>query len=81
MKVRAQFFAQLRDVSGVPEMTLELPEGATVGDLLLALYKENPALCKWDKSILIGAGVEFVERDYALRPKEDIAIMPPVQGG
>jgi molybdopterin synthase sulfur carrier subunit len=81
MKVRAQFFAQLRDVTGTSEETIELPSNATVKDLLAALYGRTPALRSWDKKILVGAGVEFVDRDYVLQPNEDIAIMPPVQGG
>ena len=52
-----------------------------MSDLLDVIYAHAPALRAWDKSILIGAGVEFVERDYVLRPNEDMAIMPPVQGG
>ena len=81
MNVRAQFFAQLRDVTDVSEKTVELSEGATVGDLLNELYDETPALRSWDKNILVGSGVEFVGRDHVLRPNEEIAIMPPVQGG
>jgi len=34
-----------------------------------------------DKNILIGAGVDFVGRDHLLTEGEDLAIMPPVQGG
>ena len=34
-----------------------------------------------DKAILIGAGVEFVDRGHRLKPGEEISIMPPVQGG
>jgi len=30
---------------------------------------------------LIGAGVEFVDRNYKLCPGDEISIMPPVQGG
>ena len=81
MKIRAQFFAQLRDVIGVSEKTVELSEGATVGDLLASLYRQMPALRDWDKNILIGSGVEFVDRQHVLGPDEEIAIMPPVQGG
>lgn len=81
MKVRAQFFAQLRDVIAASEKTVELSEGATVADLLARLYEQTPALRKWDKNILVGSGVEFVDRQHALRPDEVIAIMPPVQGG
>ena len=81
MKVRAQFFAQLRDVAGAPEETVELPDGATTADLLAKIYERMPALRRWDRNILLGAGVEFVDRKYALQPDETIAIMPPVQGG
>ena len=81
MKVSVQFFAQLKDVAGASELNLELEQGATVSDLLLALYQQTPSLRGWDQSIFIGAGLEFVPRDYVLQPNEEIAIMPPVQGG
>lgn len=81
MKVRVQFYAQLRDLVGMREFEVELPEGATVSDLLDQVYAQRPALGAHDKSILIGAGLEFVNRDYKLKPDEEIAIMPPVQGG
>jgi MoaD family protein len=81
MKVRVQFYAQLRDLVGMRELELELPVGATVRDLLNQLYVERPVLDAHDNSILIGAGLEFVDRNYKLNPGETIAIMPPVQGG
>jgi MoaD family protein len=81
MKVRVQFYAQLRELIGVHEFELELPLGATVRDLLDQVYAQRPALRGHDKSILIGAGLEFVNRNYRLKPGEEIAIMPPVQGG
>jgi molybdopterin converting factor small subunit len=52
-----------------------------VDDLLAQLYACSPPLREWDSSILIGAGVEFVGRDYVLQPNDEIAIMPPLQGG
>ena len=81
MRVRLQFFSRLRDVAGQPELDLEVPEGTTAGDLLEKLYAQFPPLRDWDKSLLIGSGVEFVGRDYAVKPDDQIAIMPPVQGG
>ncbi len=81
MKVRVQFYAQLRDLIGTRELEVELAEGATVRDLLEKIYAQQPLLRVHDKSILIGAGVEFVDRNYRLKPNEEIAIMPPVQGG
>jgi molybdopterin converting factor small subunit len=81
MKVRVQFYAQLRDSASVSELNIDLPEKATVSDLLAKIYEQMPALRSWDKSILIGAGVEFVDRNYQLKPDDEISVMPPVQGG
>ena len=81
MNVRARLYAQLRDLAGKPEIDVDLNETATVSDLLEQLYRSAPKLRTYDKTILIGAGVEFVDRDYKLKPDEEIAIMPPVQGG
>jgi molybdopterin synthase sulfur carrier subunit len=81
MKVRVQFYAQLRDLIGVRELEFELSHRATVRELLQQIYVRQPALRAYDKSILIGAGLEFVDRNYNLHTGEEIAIMPPVQGG
>jgi MoaD family protein, archaeal len=81
MKVRVQFYAQLRDLLGMRQVDVDVADGATVRDLLEQIYAKQPALRQHDKSILIGAGVEFVDRNYRLSPGEEISIMPPVQGG
>jgi molybdopterin synthase sulfur carrier subunit len=81
MNIRVQFYAQLRDLAGAPELNVDLPDRATVADLLAKIYEQTPALQPRDKSILIGAGVEFVDRNYQLKPGDLISIMPPVQGG
>jgi sulfur-carrier protein len=81
MKVRVQFYAQLRELVGIRELELDLPQGATVRELLEKIYTQKPALRDHDNSILIGAGLEFVDRNYKPNAGEEIAIMPPVQGG
>jgi len=81
MKVHVQFYAQLRDLAGTPQLDVDLAQGSTIRELLEKLYEQKPALRAHDKSILVGAGVEFVERNYVLKAGEDISIMPPVQGG
>ena len=81
MKVRVQFYAQLRDLVGMREWELEISDGETVRDLLEQVYLQRPALRGHDKNILIGAGLEFVDRNYKLKSGEEISIMPPVQGG
>lgn len=81
MKVRLQYFSRLKDLVAQAEADQTLAENATVADLLGELYRATPALRDWDGSILVGVGVEFVERDHVLRDGDEVSIMPPVQGG
>ena len=81
MKIRVQFYAQLCDVAGVREQDVDVPEGAMVRDLLDQIYAQHPSLRVHDKSILIGTGVKFIDRNYKLKSGEEISVMPPVQGG
>ena len=79
--MKVQFYSQLKEIVGATELTLDVPDGTTVAELLGRLYHEFPRLEKWDRTLLVGVGVEFVERDYRIQPNDQIAIMPPVQGG
>lgn len=81
MKVRVQFYAQLRDLAGATELDVDIREKSTVTDLLEEIYRSKPALRAHDKSILVGAALEFVDRSYEIKPGDEISIMPPVQGG
>jgi sulfur-carrier protein len=81
MNVRVQFYAQLRDIAGTSETSVELPPNSTVEALLENVYRQTPALRSHDKTILIGVGVEFVDRSHIIQSGDTISIMPPVQGG
>ena len=81
MKVRVQFYSQLRDLAGAPQLDVDLPGKATVANLLAEIYAKVPELRARDKNILIAAGVEFVDRNYKIKTGDEISIMPPVQGG
>jgi MoaD family protein len=81
MKVHVQFYSQLRDLAGRSGFDLELAEGTLVSDLLEQIYLKVPALRSHDKAVLVGAGVEFVDRNYKVKSGDEISIMPPVQGG
>ena len=79
ISVHLQYFSQLRDLKG-PEK-LDLAPGTTVGGLLEKLYGLLPGLEQWDNCLLVAAGIEYVPRDYVLKPGELVSLMPPVQGG
>ena len=76
MRVQIRLFASLRERAGSDELTLELPEGALVGDALTEL--------RWLTGDLHAALA--VNRDYAtaatpLHPDDELALIPPVSGG
>jgi len=81
MKIRVLFYAQLSDLVEMRQLDVDVADGATVRDLLGQIYAKQPKLRPHDNSILIGAGVEFVDRNYKLKAGDEISIMPPVQGG
>jgi molybdopterin converting factor small subunit len=81
VKGRVRFYAQLRDLTKTESADVDLSDETRVSDLLENLYQKFPALRVHDKTILVGVGLEFVDRSYKLRPDEEISIMPPVQGG
>ena len=81
MKVRTEFYSRLKEVVGAPALEISLPEKATVNDLLEQLLASHPQLRDFERSVLFGIGVEFVDRNHPLNEGDTIAVMPPVQGG
>ena len=81
MKVRAEFYSRLKEIVGASALELSLPMNATVNDLFEQLKENYPQMRDFEKSVLFGIGVEFVDRNHPLNEGDTIAIMPPVQGG
>ncbi|PYK42408.1 MAG: hypothetical protein DME46_10850 [Verrucomicrobia bacterium] len=81
MKVRAEFYSRVKEIVGASAFERSLPKNATVNDLFEQLKGSYPKLRDFEKSMLFGVGVEFVDRNHVLNEGDVIAIMPPVQGG
>jgi len=83
MSVRVLVFSLLRDAVGREALDVNLPNESewAVSDLLDHLYEAHPELKKWDASLLVAVDQEYASRDQTLKSGQEIAIMPPVQGG
>jgi MoaD family protein len=81
LKVRAEFYSRLREITGASSVDITLPEGANVRELMEKLFSNHPRLRDFEKSMLFGIGLEFVDLEHVLEEGDTIAIMPPVQGG
>jgi MoaE-MoaD fusion protein len=76
MRIGVRLFAGLRDLAGTRATEVELPDGATAGDVwpALELGDEPPGL-------LIAVNKAYVPRDSVLVPGDEVALIPPVSGG
>ncbi len=80
MKVRVRLFASLREIYKSPYLEVELPEGATVADLVEVIREEAPHLGKGGR-FHVTINKDFVDQDAVLHDGDEVAIFPPVGGG
>jgi molybdopterin synthase catalytic subunit/molybdopterin converting factor small subunit len=79
IQVRVLPFGVLKDWLGAPAAAVELPEGATVTELLdrLSEGRQNGAL----GGIAVSVNAEFAEPHRTLRDGDEVGLLPPVSGG
>ncbi|MCH1502591.1 MAG: MoaD/ThiS family protein [Verrucomicrobiales bacterium] len=83
MKLNILFFSTLRGVAGCDEMSLTLTDSSVirVAEVLDLLYAKTPGLKEWDSQVLLALDQAYVDRDAEVNDGQELAIMPPVQGG
>ncbi len=81
MKVKVKFFAILRERVGTAEVTRELPQGATVGELWHALQRDYPKLNVPGIRLLYAVNQSYVASDHPLAEQDEVVFIPPVSGG
>ena len=82
MKVRVLFFSLLRDISGAEEIDFPISsEEITVESLLDQLFAKYDGLKEWNDKLLIAVNCEYANRSDTIKAGDEVAIMPPVQGG
>ena len=76
MRVTVRLFASLRERAGTGRRELDLPDGATAGDVFaaLAVGPEPPGLS-------YAVNQEYAERSHALADGDEVALITPVSGG
>ena len=82
MKLKVLFFSVLRDCTGCDDLSFDIDrEGMTIDDVLQRLYAQFPSLKEWDEQMLLALDQAYVDRDKPVSGGQELAIMPPVQGG
>ena len=81
MTLTVQLFARARDLAGAATQNVELPTGATVGDLRRALAVAAPSLAPLLPRCAVAVNGDFAEDGRALAATDEVAVLPPVSGG
>ena len=76
MRVRVALFAGLRERAGCTELTLELPDGASVGDALARLSELTEGV-----PVVLAVNREYAHDGDILQAGDEVALIPPVSGG
>jgi molybdopterin converting factor subunit 1 len=81
MLIRVKLFAAMRDLTGDEVAEVDLPDGATVGDLRRELGKQLPLARNLLTRSAIAVNHDVAENDRPLQASDEVAAIPPVSGG
>ncbi len=81
MQVKLLFFASLKDIVGSRQLQLDVPQGATVADVLTRLEASYPRIKQYRPVVLTAVNEEYVDQRAPIHDGDEVAIFPPVSGG
>jgi molybdopterin converting factor subunit 1 len=81
MDVEIRLFATLKDRAGQARIRIDLPESASVQQMLQTIAEDFPSLAEALETSLVAVNQAFASADTALHADDEIAIFPPVSGG
>jgi len=79
MQIHVLPFGVLKDWLGASTAAVELPEGATVADLLERLREDRPT--QWLRGIAVSVNAEYATAAQVLCAGDEVGLLPPVSGG
>ena len=79
--VHIRLFAGLHDMIGKRDVTMQLPDGATIGQLRDRLGEEYPVVQPFLTTLVCAVDEEYVPSEHVLREGDAVALIPPISGG
>ncbi len=81
MQVRVLYLGMLKEIAGCEQESLEVTEGASLGDLYRDLQERMPQLKNFEKAVALALNQEYSDGSATLRDNDEVALLPPVSGG
>lgn len=83
VNIKLLFFAKARELSGLSECFIDLPENIQCADLIQQLSKTYN-LESLEKNFLLAVNSDYCDEPntvLALKSGDEIAVIPPISGG
>ena len=81
MTLTVKLFAAARDLTGHETVAVDLPAGATIGELRRQMGEQYPPLVPLLSHAMFAVDAEYVADDAPAPENAEIACIPPVSGG
>jgi molybdopterin synthase catalytic subunit len=81
VRVKVLFFGQLKDLAGMAEDTIEVPEGTSLEGIFDYYAGRVPGLPGLRKSTVMARNHQFAGPSTPIAHGDEIAFLPPVSGG
>lgn len=81
MRVRIRMFGAVAERAGGDEDHIDLPDGATVADVLEAVRTRHPDAAGIVPRLSVAVNLKVVPGEHRIGPGDEVALLPPVAGG
>lgn len=81
MRVCILFFGMMKDVAGCESESADLPEAASLADLIERYESRFPEFKKLMPALAMSVNQEYAGSETKLKDGDEIAFLPPVSGG
>ena len=81
MQINVRLFALYRERAGRSTVSVTVPEGATVADLIDEIRRQLPSLAPPQVQIVVAVNTDYADSEVALHARDVVCLIPPVSGG
>jgi len=81
VRVAVKLFGAVREAVGEKELSVALPEGASVGDLVALLARDHAVIGQFGGRLATSVNLDLAARETVLHDGDEVALLPPVAGG
>lgn len=81
MEIKTLFFASYRDIAGADELSVRMPVGASVADLVSYLRQLGSRWSSLPAEPAVAVNLNYAPLTTRLTDGDEVAFIPPVSGG